>query len=245
MAVGVVAQPAARGGESAAAPAVSASSTISSACKPASGTCSWPTRSQPAGRCSRVPSTTSTWSRRSRRTAKTRARADASSIHCASSSTSTTGPAPSSSPSTASSSAPTASGSASGAGTRCGEVGEELPDHAVREPVSASSPLAQSTRTSVRSARRRRMSVVLPMPAGPLSHSTRGLPARACSSSAFIAASSCARPTKISLDTSPVWPGERPSGSHAPGDLSPRCYSASPSGCATCIAGLDTGWKTR
>jgi hypothetical protein len=87
------------------------------------------------------------------------------------------------------------------------------------------------------------MSVVLPMPAGPLSHSTRGLPARACSSSAFIATSSCARPTKISLDTSPVWPGERPSGSHAPGDLSPCCYSASPSGCPACIAGLDRDGK--
>ncbi len=57
------------------------------------------------------------------------------------------------------------------------------------------------------------MSVVLPMPAGPLSQRTRGLPARARSSSPVIAASSSARPTKISLGTITVWRGEGHSGS--------------------------------
>ena len=117
----------------------------------------------------------------------------ASSTHWASSTTTTTGPADCSAPSTVSSSAPTASGSASGAGPGgeqraeqpAGHVGDELAQHPERRARSRPPRRRPAGRRRRRwSSSRRRTSDVFPMPAGPLSHRTRGCPVRTRSSSA-------------------------------------------------------------
>ena len=123
-------------------------------------------RSHPSPSCDIPPGrhvrTTSTRSALSRRQAKSRARADARSIHCRSSITIATASLSGSEEMRASSSTPTASGSASAGGPPesssrpasalgelCGRVGRQLLHQAVRQKASASSPLASDDRDAL------------------------------------------------------------------------------------------------